>query len=218
MTSDNRIVWCGSFSSMEQWVAKGKSWFAQHPEDRFSGRQRKAKRTSLVCMDAKGRVVTCGGDFQRAKDDGAYPVRFGWLPKDVPERYRTSAQGTSWAHVERFEVPPGDPDFGALYAAEKWLSERGYSVGPGCVTGPRGILHGDWAIAKWRHLTLTERAQLHGELHFERDGAATVLLRHEPRCAPPPGVVAEEPVPGPAIHVRLPYDAIGDDGSAWWSL
>jgi len=40
-------------------------------------------------------------------------------------------------------------DFGASRAAEKWLKENGYSVGSMQRGHPRGILKGDWDVAKW---------------------------------------------------------------------
>lgn len=41
-----------------------------------------------------------------------------------------------------------DGDFGASHAAEKFLSENGYSVGSMQRRDPRGIMKGDWVIAK----------------------------------------------------------------------
>lgn len=31
---------------------------------------------NALCADARGRVCACGGDFMRARADGAFPVRF----------------------------------------------------------------------------------------------------------------------------------------------
>jgi len=58
--------WAGEFSSYQQWVNKGKSWLAS-PDHRRA-----------VCIDDKGRRVTCGADFMLARDEDAFPVRFFW--------------------------------------------------------------------------------------------------------------------------------------------
>lgn len=58
--------WAGEFTSYQQWVNKGKSWLAS-PDNRRA-----------VCIDDKGRRVTCGGDFALARDEDAFPVRFFW--------------------------------------------------------------------------------------------------------------------------------------------
>lgn len=53
----------GKFHCFETWVCKAVSW--------IGGR-------NPLCVDAKDRRCTCGGDFMRARDEGAFPVRF-WL-------------------------------------------------------------------------------------------------------------------------------------------
>ncbi len=71
---------------------------------------------------------------------------------------------------------PGD--FQAVYAAERWCAENGYSVGPGCAGSPRGLLRGEWLIAKWRSLTKQERAALHGQMTGDmRNGPVTITLK-----------------------------------------
>jgi hypothetical protein len=51
-----------SFDTKQHWVNKGRSWFLPY------------RREETICIDARGRVVRCGGDFARAERDGAYPV------------------------------------------------------------------------------------------------------------------------------------------------
>lgn len=58
--------WAGEFSNFQQWVNKGRSWL-DSPDHRRA-----------VCIDDKGRRVTCGADFMLARDEGAFPVRFFW--------------------------------------------------------------------------------------------------------------------------------------------
>ncbi len=67
--------------------------------------------------------------------------------------------------------------FSALYAAQAWLRENGYSFGSLCVGMPIGILKGTWSIAKWRNLTGKEREQLDGQLTSDDFREGPVVLR-----------------------------------------
>lgn len=58
------------FASKEEWVNRGLSWLTRHP---MWGDYFKA-----ICFDARGRYVGNGGDFRRAEEDGAFPVRWLW--------------------------------------------------------------------------------------------------------------------------------------------
>lgn len=64
--SHRRMVILGrelcTFDSQSKWVNKASSWLGVYPEGYF------------VCLDSLGRVCDRGGDFQRAEDDGAFPV------------------------------------------------------------------------------------------------------------------------------------------------
>jgi hypothetical protein len=51
----------GEFRSMATWINKATSWIGGE---------------NALCVDAKDRICRCGGDFQRANDEGAFPVRF----------------------------------------------------------------------------------------------------------------------------------------------
>lgn len=65
----------------------------------------------------------------------------------------------------------------AKCAAEKYLTERGFSVGRHQGPAPRGILLGDYAIQKWRNLSPTDRSDLHGEMRGDmRNGPVTVEI------------------------------------------
>lgn len=77
-----------------------------------------------------------------------------------------------------FEGRP-DADFSAVNEAEKYLADRGFSVGPGCAASRKaGILYGrDWVIAKWRNLTPLEQRQCHGVLEGDqRRGPITIRI------------------------------------------
>lgn len=84
-----------------------------------------------------------------------------------------------------FDGTPGD-DFSAFYAAVVFLEARGFTVGPGSIGNPCGIMYGrDWQIAKWKNLTAQEKAQLHGALSGDRRrGPVTVaIFFHAPAFA-----------------------------------
>lgn len=51
----------GEFSSFTTWVHKATSWIGGE---------------NALCVDAKNRICRCGGDMMRARDEGAFPVRF----------------------------------------------------------------------------------------------------------------------------------------------
>lgn len=51
----------GEFSCFQTWVCKAASWIGG---------------TNPLCADAKDRVCRNGADFMRARDEGAFPVRF----------------------------------------------------------------------------------------------------------------------------------------------
>jgi hypothetical protein len=63
--------------------------------------------------------------------------------------------------IKAFDRPG---EFKACEAAERWLSERGFSVGRMQGHSPRGILHGDFDIQKWRNLRKDELSALHGRM------------------------------------------------------
>ena len=68
-------------------------------------------------------------------------------------------------------------DFKAMQAAEDWCAERGISVGQRQRGDPRGLLRGDFLIAKWRNLTGKERAKLDGLMTGDmRNGPVVVGL------------------------------------------
>lgn len=68
-------------------------------------------------------------------------------------------------------------DFEACRAAEAWCRENGYSVGTMQGRDPRGILLGDYDIAKWRNLDKMHRAALHGVMTGSmRNGPVTVEI------------------------------------------
>lgn len=73
--------------------------------------------------------------------------------------------------------------FAAKYAADAWCKEHGISVGEPCAGKPRGLLFGDFSIAKWRNLNAVEIAQLHGRMTgCIRNGP--LFIEIDEACAP----------------------------------
>lgn len=64
----------------------------------------------------------------------------------------------------------GAGDFTAMRAAEEWMRANGFSVGSACRGYPRGVLFGDYKIAKWRNLNRDEVAALHGVMRGNHKG------------------------------------------------
>lgn len=51
----------GQFTSMTNWINKATSWIGG---------------MNALCVDAKDRICRNGGDFQRAENEDAFPIRF----------------------------------------------------------------------------------------------------------------------------------------------
>lgn len=70
--------------------------------------------------------------------------------------------------------------FSATSAAEKWLKEKGFSLGTMCSPDPRGILHEAGVhIPKWRYLAHDKLDGMATATDW-RDGDVTVHLLTEP--------------------------------------
>ena len=54
--------------------------------------------------------------------------------------------------------------FKAIHAAEQWCREHGVSYGPTDRSHVRGLMVGDFLIAKWHNLTAKERHECHGTI------------------------------------------------------
>jgi hypothetical protein len=71
--------------------------------------------------------------------------------------------------------------FVACMAAEQWCRDNGFSVGYMERNSPRGILHGDYAISKWRNLSPVQRKALHGTMTGDmRNGPVFIELTDAP--------------------------------------
>lgn len=61
------------FDTFTEWCNKAPSWLTRRGTD-----------VHAICYDAKGRLCTIGGDFMRARDENAFPVKWIW-PDQVVE-------------------------------------------------------------------------------------------------------------------------------------
>ena len=67
------------FLTFNEWVNKASSWLTRHHDyDPESFR--------TICFDQKGRLCRRGSDFQRARDEDAFPIHWVW-PDQVPELF-----------------------------------------------------------------------------------------------------------------------------------
>ena len=71
---------------------------------------------------------------------------------------------TKAGRVRILTFPASDVSFATMRAAEKYLDERGFSVGPPQGAHPRGIVFGDFEVQKWRNLSGYDRDRLHGTM------------------------------------------------------
>ncbi|WP_208852691.1 hypothetical protein [Brucella tritici] len=67
-------------------------------------------------------------------------------------------------------------DFVAVNRAERLLKKHGFSVGAMQKPEPRGIMHGDIDIQKWRNLNREEREALHGLMSGNRSSQVSIEI------------------------------------------
>lgn len=68
-------------------------------------------------------------------------------------------------------------EYEACHAAERFLQERGFSVGIMQGPSPRAIMLGDYQIAKWRNLSREDIAKNHGAMTGNmRTGPITIVI------------------------------------------
>lgn len=98
------------------------------------------------------------------------------------------------AAIKEFHAITGS-DFGAQYAAEKWLTDRGFSFGSSQANGPQAIWHGDCDISKWRNLSAEEKRDAHAIMEGGRSCTVRITLRaHAPAEAVAAFNLADEAV------------------------
>ena len=68
-------------------------------------------------------------------------------------------------------------EWAAKQACERFLSERGFSIGRSQAASPRGVLFGDYNIQKWRNLRPADRDTLHALVTGDgRYGPVTITI------------------------------------------
>ena len=65
-------AWAGEFVSFEDWVNFARQRLTGTTDPLMGG------EVKSICIDALGRRCTMGAHFMRARDEGAFPVRFFW--------------------------------------------------------------------------------------------------------------------------------------------
>lgn len=68
---DLKPRWAGEFRDFDDWVS-----FASARLAGCTGSM--GQKVEAICVDAKGRRCHIGADFRRAKEEGAFPVRYFW--------------------------------------------------------------------------------------------------------------------------------------------
>lgn len=63
------------FSSFQMWVNKASSWIGS-----YSGSEK------IVCIDASGNTLTCGGDFMHANENSHFPIKAYRLIRNTDEK------------------------------------------------------------------------------------------------------------------------------------
>lgn len=80
----------GRFTSFQQWVNKATSWIGG---------------TNPLCADAKDRICRNGGDFMRARDENAFPVRFWFEEGPAQTVKQRNASQRAYHRAMRLHYP-----------------------------------------------------------------------------------------------------------------
>lgn len=70
--------WLGQFDTFQDWVS--------HASRALTGLEgNHGEEIKAICVDAKGRRCHIGGDFMRARDEDAFPIRYFVTGRVVPQ-------------------------------------------------------------------------------------------------------------------------------------
>lgn len=85
-------------------------------------------------------------------------------------------------------------EFRAMWLAEEWIEQNGYTVGSCQGGAPRGIMPAGYAVMKWRNLSQQDRAALYGQMTGDmRNGPVRVaIIRALPTPESTPGADSRE--------------------------
>lgn len=81
------------FDTFDQWVARASTWLTRHP--RYDG-----KTFRVQCVDTKGRICSIGKDFMRARDEGAFPIRWTWPDQRPTKSVPADLEAAAEAYVD----------------------------------------------------------------------------------------------------------------------
>lgn len=70
--------WKGEFVTFDDWVNFATTRLTGTRDVLMGG------QVQSICVDAFGRRCTMGGHFMRARDEGAFPVRYFWECEPAP--------------------------------------------------------------------------------------------------------------------------------------
>jgi hypothetical protein len=77
-----------SFDCFQRWVNHASSWLTAHPQYNNTEHGKttgwRGSHFTALCFDQKGRRCRTGGDFQRADEEGAFPIWWVW-PDQIAE-------------------------------------------------------------------------------------------------------------------------------------
>ena len=76
----------------------------------------------------------------------------------------TSSAVTVVAHTPGPWLRAGRTVYALMHATEQWCRDHGVSCGPTDRSRVRGLLVGEFLIAKWHNLTAKERRECHGTI------------------------------------------------------
>jgi len=98
----------------------------------------------------------------------------GLLTEEQPEKYL----GRKVVECKKFKVKG---TFESMYAAEKWLSDNGFSCGSGSAMQPTAIMKGDYyeyeLPHKWKNFTAKQKNSVHGVMTGDfREGYVFVRI------------------------------------------
>lgn len=71
--------WEGEFVSYQDWVGNAAKRLT------VASSLTTGAKVEAICVDAFGRRCTCGGDFMRARDEDAFPVRYFFECEEQPD-------------------------------------------------------------------------------------------------------------------------------------
>lgn len=90
-----------TFDHFQQWVSRASTWLTSHHDynntEHGKASGYRGRHFTALCFDSFGRRCRNGGDFQRAHDEGAFPVWWIWPDQIVEAITRGATASTTQA-------------------------------------------------------------------------------------------------------------------------